>query len=148
MRFLFVWKEISLMMSWVNLICVCVWGVHSPAHIVCIEVQSLWWLTSLPGTLIFLIALILLLQGWRRPFSRQLNTFFWYLDVCGRKMGPIFVPVSQCPKQEVDWELQDLAAGDLALLQHAGALPLSEKIRLKRWRIMRHQITTKCLLAW
>lgn len=41
------------------------------------EFQS-WsfWLTSLQGPLIFLMVMPLLLQGWRCPFSRRLNTVF------------------------------------------------------------------------
>lgn len=65
------------------------------------------------------MALIPLLQGWRRPFSRQLNTLFcncarveerWALD--GWDCPGI------CPRQKVDPILQGLAAGDRALLQH------------------------------
>lgn len=65
------------------------------------------------------MALIPVLQGWRRPFSRQLNTLFgngaraeerWALD--GWHCPGIG------PRQKVDPILQKLAAGDLALLQH------------------------------
>lgn len=39
------------------------------------EFQSwCYWLTSLQGPLIFLMAVPPLLQGWRCPFSRRLNT--------------------------------------------------------------------------
>lgn len=65
------------------------------------------------------MALIPLLQGWRRPFSRQLNRLFgnrergeerWVLD--GLHCSGI------CQTQKVDPILQELAAGDLALLRH------------------------------
>lgn len=65
------------------------------------------------------MALIPLLQGWRRPFSRRLNTLFgncvrvkerWALD--GWPCPGI------CPKQRVEPILQLPAAGDVVLLQH------------------------------
>lgn len=125
--FVCVWKEISLMVFWVNLFCVCagflvrgrIGACTCPCTYVT-EFQS-WciWLTSLPGPLIFLMTLIPLLQGWRRPFSRQLNTLFgncahveerWVLD------GLHCLGI--CPRQKVGPILQKLADGDLALLQH------------------------------
>lgn len=117
----FVWQEIALMEFWVKSH-LCAWSYRRVlVHIQYVmEFQSRCiWLTSLPGPLIFLMALIPLLQRWKRPFSRQLNTLFgncacveerWALD--GWHCPGI------CPRQKVDPILQTLAAGDLALLQH------------------------------
>lgn len=88
------------------------------AHTVCDGISIAEYLINIITRPINLLSLIPLLQGWKRPFSRQLNTLFgncacveerWALD--GWYCPGI------CPRQKVDPILQKLA-GDLALLQH------------------------------
>lgn len=159
MRFLFVWKDISLMVFWVNLICVCV-GVSvrsRPAMCMCLhilyvmEFQSWWiWLTSLPGPLIFLMAVILLLQGWRRPFSRQLNALFGNGEQIGERsvLGGWYCPFLASARD------RRLIQNSLLLLIRSyynkwlWSLPEGKNLRIKRWSFMEHQRKTEWILAW